>query len=254
MLDRRLTCLALFVTGVGAVCGGAPARAGNFQVSPVIVSLDEKKTSGLIEISNHGDEPIRLHVKAHAWDQSATGDMVLGATDDIIVFPTLLTLKAGETRNVRVGTRLRANGAERSFRVFVEELPPLPGARRAPGIQVRMRMGIPIFVGGGGEEPSVHVEEASSSKDGRFSFRVRNNGGAHTVTRAVDVTLLDARGHALDRRKFPGWYLLAGGERVYEARVGAVACTAARVEVRVESDRGTQISEKPVNRARCGGR
>jgi fimbrial chaperone protein len=179
--------------------------------------------------------------------------MLLTPTRDIVVFPTMLTLKPGETRNVRVGALLVAGSSERSYRVFVEELPPLPGARRSAGIQVLMRMGIPVFVGGEAEAPALRVETASFLRGGRFSFVLRNRGGAHTVTRGVEASLLDARGEVVTVRAFPGWYLLAGGERVYEGLADdATACAATLLRLRVDTDGGTITSSAPIAGAACG--
>ena len=66
-----------------------------FNVSPLQIVLSGKTSSALLEIKNQSTEPLRLQLSVSAWDQSPSGEMVLAATEDIILFPSLLTLEGG---------------------------------------------------------------------------------------------------------------------------------------------------------------
>lgn len=223
---------------VMAIAGSA--WAGNFQVSPVVVALTTDARSSLVAIRNQSDEVLRLQVKTHGWQQSTAGEMLLAPTEELIVFPTLLQLKPGETRNVRIGLAdsAAAKGAiERSFRVFVEELPPLRAVGALPGIRVLTRMGIPIFVGGKDARHRLELGDAAAT-DGHLTFALRNRGDAHVMTRQMEASLLDGSGAVLARRTLVGWYLLPRGERRYDADLGAIACAAKSVRLVVQTDKG----------------
>jgi len=74
-----MTPWKLLFVFIGLVAASS-ARAGNFQVSPVRVSLDEKTRSVLLTLSNRGSAPVRLQVDAYRWDETPTGTPVIEAT------------------------------------------------------------------------------------------------------------------------------------------------------------------------------
>ena len=74
-------------------------------------------------VRNDGDQRLRLQVSVMAWNQNKLGEMVLDPTDDIIFYPNLLTLEPGAQRNLRVGVNGAVVAREKSYRIFVEELP-----------------------------------------------------------------------------------------------------------------------------------
>jgi fimbrial chaperone protein len=88
---------------------------------------------------------LQFQLSVFAWAQSPSGEMQLEPTEDIVFFPTLLTLKPNETRRVRVGSATTQEVREKTYRIFVEELPPA-GTVAGSGVRVLTKMGIPIFV------------------------------------------------------------------------------------------------------------
>jgi fimbrial chaperone protein len=59
----------------------------------------------------------RISVSVFAWGQGPSGEMQLEPTDDIVFFPTLLTLKPKETRRVRVGSATTQDVREKTYRM-----------------------------------------------------------------------------------------------------------------------------------------
>ena len=94
----------------------------SFEVSPIRVSLVPNESSTLMTVRNEGEERLRLQISVMAWDQSKGGEMVLKPTDDIIFYPSLLTVDPGGQRNLRVGSNGAVVAKEQTYRIFVEEL------------------------------------------------------------------------------------------------------------------------------------
>jgi fimbrial chaperone protein len=239
---RRIALLAVVL---GLVFG--PARelsASTFRVTPIRVTFGGRSMSTILTLTNESADELRFQLSAFGWDQEqGTGDMKLSPTQDITFFPTLLTLKAGESRNVRVGTTVRATETERTYRIFFEELPPLVKKDDTRGSQVRIitKMGIPIFL-----DPAKRVVNGSLKnafvRAGKLSFDVANNGNVHFSATNVKVTGLDEKGQPLFEKQREGWYVLAGGTRTYELDLPPESCRALRT-VRIETQ--TDLADKP---------
>ena len=203
---------------------GATARAGTFTVSSVQIFLSAQTKSEILTVRNASDAPIRFQASVFAWDQSAQGEMTLAATRDIVLFPTLFSLKPEEERNLRVGTATPPGSSEKTYRLFIEELPSQPGGTGTPGqVAIRTRLGIPIFIRPVKEVSAGRVAQLAV-RDGRLTFAVRNDGTVHFLAQAVQVTGLDAAGETVLETKLDGWYVLAGGTRLYDLELPADTC------------------------------
>src|SRR2546430_9969166 len=120
--------------------------AAGLNVSPVQVRLTPEESKALITLRNDGQGETRFQVSAKAWDEDAVKGMVLTPTQDVVFFPALFVLKAGEAKNVRVGVTVPFGTMERTYRVFIEELPPPEKPSTTSSVRVLTRVGIPVFV------------------------------------------------------------------------------------------------------------
>ncbi len=211
------------------------ASAASFEVSPLRVLLSPAAPTGLLTVNNQSAEPLRFQVTAFAWRQGPTGEMILDPTDELVVFPTMLSLKPGEARHLRIGSTAPLGGVQQNYRVFVEELPPL----RAPGvsgtIRVLTRMGIPVFRTPAGSAPTPKVEGLAVLHN-QVVFALRNVGNAFFVARSVLLRGLSRDGRTVFTSQLPGWYMLAGDRRAYESDLPPEACNAARLVVEIETE------------------
>ncbi len=97
------------VRGLMAVIAGAvislavPARAANFALSPIKVTLVRGEHSQLLVMTNQDNVPLRFQLNAYRWDERPDGQMVLTPTDDVIFFPQLFDFPPHGTQNIRVG-------------------------------------------------------------------------------------------------------------------------------------------------------
>lgn len=238
----------LILLAVLALGRGAPASASTFTLSRVQVVLTAQAKSQVITVRNVSTERLRFQLDVFAWDQDRRGEMILAPTRDIVFFPPLFALAPGEQRNVRIGTVATPGAAEKTYRLFIEELPPPEGARVAPGqVTVRTRLGVPVFLRPTRERISGRVE-GLGLREGRVSFGVRNTGNVHFVARTVLITGHGAAGETVLEGALEGWYVLAGGIRVYDLPVPEDKCRAIRavsVEVRTAEATFTERLEAP---------
>jgi fimbrial chaperone protein len=214
------------------------ASAVTFSVSPTQLVLSGRTRSSLLTIRNDSAETLRFQLSAFAWQQSPGGTMTLEPTEDVVFFPALFTLGAGEERRIRVGSLLTGSpDTERTYRLFVEELPPLDlGSAKAPGIRVLTKMGIPIFVRPDQERASADLG-ALAVRGADVSFTLSNTGAVHFVPRRVVARGLDADGQALFELELSAWYVLAGGRRDFDVASPARDCDRVRSLV-IEADLG----------------
>ncbi len=204
-----------------------PARAAEVQVNPVLVTLSPATRSAVIAVHNTAADPVRFEVQVRAWSQSPSGEMLLSPSDDLVAFPPILALAPGEERNLRVAAATAFGSVEKTYRVFLEELPGSAQARSASQVRVVSRIGIPVFLAPGRPLERATVEGLSLSA-GRVAFRIRNDGTAHVRPSSVRVIASDTAGNPAWGRDLDAWYVLAGGERTYEVEVPRSACDAVR--------------------------
>lgn len=228
------------------------ALAGNFQVNPVQIFLSKDAPTSLVSVRNESDEQMRFQITGFTWQQDEKGEMKLAPTQDIVFFPALLVLNKAEKRNIRVGTSVEAGTQEKTYRIFVEELPPLVKQNdKKNAVRVLTRMGIPIFITPQGAKASADIQ-GPSVRNGRIAFKVRNMGNAHFRLTGIRVGLKDVAGKALSERTEPGWYVLAGGVRAYDLELAADACKQAKVvEIDLQSDVVKGHTAVPVTPGDC---
>ncbi len=247
---RTLVTIALMVLTATAA---SPVAAADFTVNPIQIFLSTRNPSAILTVQNTSTEPLRFQLNAFAWAQDEAGQMVLTPTTEIIFFPRLLSLVPGEQRIVRVGASVPQGPVERTYRIFVEELPPA-FTQSAPAGQVRVlaRMGIPIFI-----EPRTGRVELRLTRPtlapGQVVFELRNTGTKHAIPQEIRVRGLGSAGEALWARDADSWYILAGDRRVYEVPLSREDCARTKT-IAVEVKAGEQVLAErlDVAAAACG--
>src|SRR3972149_1429760 len=100
-----------------------PALAGDFQVSPITLELGRGTNSGVFTVINEGQEKINFQIAVSEWTQDSTGKDVYSETTDIIFFLKIMTLEVGEQRVIRVGLKGPWGREEKTYRIFIEQIP-----------------------------------------------------------------------------------------------------------------------------------
>lgn len=233
-------CRILMLLPLQALYLSELSWAGSFQVYPIRVTLNANESTTLMTVKNDGAEKLRLQVSVMAWDQSKQGEMVLKPTEDIIFYPTLLSIDGGDQRNLRVGTYTKEVAKEKSYRIIVEELPPNEKLQ-STGVRFLTKVSIPIFIQPRKVETKGVIDQLTLRK-GELSFDIKNDGNVHIQPREIRVKGTGPDGGVQLDRKIPGWYVLAGGLREYRIDVPINECLKIK-DLKVEFE----INEKPVN-------
>jgi len=234
-VQRRLL---IFTLGL-ALCQAERASATGLNVSPVQLYLSKDESKTQVTVKNESDEAVRFQLSMFTWREDPAKGMQLEPSTDIVFFPALLTLKPGEERAVRVGALPAQFGLiEKTYRLFVEELPPAEKPAQRSQVRVLTRVGIPIFLAPSRKLDAtvVHLERKGSGLDAD----VRNDGNVHVRVSTVQLKAFDAKGAVLFEKQQQGWYVLANGHKSYRFELPEGTCAKARrliVAARTDDDR-----------------
>jgi fimbrial chaperone protein len=181
--------------------------------------------------------------------------MLLSPTADIVFFPKLLTVAPREERKIRVGTLAAAGTTEKTYRLFIEELPSVgkaaPGST-APQIRVLTRAGVPIFLQPPKAVTAARIDNVAL-RGGRLTFTLANTGNVHVLPQTVRVTGRSDTGELILDRQLPGWYVLAAGTRNFTLELGRDECVRLRaVAVEVRTARAVFTGQVETVPAACG--
>jgi fimbrial chaperone protein len=250
----RAACFAALALAGAPLVAVAPAWADGLEVVPVQVNLTRGTPNALVSLKNDGAQETRYQIELFAWAQSREGALELSPSKDLVFFPALFALKPGEQRNLRIGSDPALFGPlEKTYRVFIQELPPAQREQASNGIRVLTRVGIPVFlnpIGAAAAKPELHSLSAAL---GKISFSLRNTGTAHLRPSAVRAVARSASGDLVKDHLWDAWYLLAGGERVYAWAFPAAECSSVRVvEAEVALESGVMRASVKTPRGVCG--
>jgi fimbrial chaperone protein len=250
-MSRIACCVAALALAVG----GAASRveAATFTVNPTQIYLTGKSASALLTLRNNSDEAVRFQLSAFAWNQGKAGEIELEPTTDVVFFPALLTLKPGEERKVRVGGVAAAGAREKTYRIFVEELPGVDSTVPGASVRVLTKMGVPIFVRPATERTVAEFDDMAVAS-GRVHFALANGGTVHVLPQQIKVRALSAGGDALLDHSVAGWYILAGGRREFDVDLPPASCgkvTSVTVETQIDGKSVTRTVQAPAGA--CAG-
>jgi fimbrial chaperone protein len=243
--------LSMALAGLACVALVEIAGAGSFQVNPIRITLTPQGSSSLLTVRNEGNERLRLQVDFYAWDQSKQGEMILNPTDDLVVYPALLTIDTGNERNVRVGTKSPVVSKEKSYRIFIEELPPAT-KRVDSGIRILTRIGVPIFIQPQPPKSHALIENVAVHKS-EILFEVLNRGNVHFLPRGIRVKGTNSTGINALEQKLDPWYILAGGSRQYRLEISPSDCLKLKdLIVEVDLEEKSLRQQLPLQANSCG--
>jgi fimbrial chaperone protein len=228
--------------------------AGPFEVSPVYIQLDRSNPREVVTIHNKGQGDLTVQVMGDRWAQDAEGRDYLEPTEDLVFFPRILKVPAGEERTVRLVLQVPPTGpGERTYRLHLRELPvSKPGTSILA--RVALQISLPVFVPPANAKGVPQILEAEL-KEGNLLLRIRNSGNIHILVKKILVTGLDQQDLEVFTREDAGWYVFPGVERLFAVEIEQRPCERCRrlkVVAEVQENRLERFVE--VTAAQCAGR
>lgn len=246
--------------GLSLAISVSSAFAADFQVQPTSLILSSDAKSGAFTVLNDGNDSIDFQVDVKEWSQDAAGKDVYSEARDVVFFPKIMTVAAHEQRAIRIGIKSPPSQREKTYRVFVEEIPTpkketevaKTGNIRA-GLTIAFRFATPIFVMPVKPQRSAEVARMEMA-GGAVKALIRNTGNVHIKLLNLKFRGLAADGKELFSKEIAGWYILNGMAVPYEAAVPKEQCRAlSSIEVKAQAaDPDLNIAgSMPVDKSMC---
>jgi fimbrial chaperone protein len=226
------------------------AFSGEFRVSPIRLDFDRGAKSGVVTVTNEGEERLNVQMKAFEWTQDGDGKDQYTETADIIFFPRIMVLEKNEEKILRAGIRIPATTKEKTYRLFIEEIPE-PKKAEGVNVAISIRFGVPIFAKPLKEEVKGEIEKIILSK-GVLNALVKNKGNTHFIINSIDIKGKNAKGEEVLSKELSGWYLLSGVSRLYTTPVPQEVCRdLSKLAIEVKTDRFNLNGKLDVDQAMC---
>ncbi len=172
--------IALF----GLLCGLNAALASSLEITPILVEFQANHQAQTLTITNRSTQPTRVQIRVFAWTQPAGVDHYEPATD-IAFSPPFADIAAGDRQVVRLVSRQAApRGREQAYRIFIDEL---PTGRGGPGIEIPLRIIVPVFIGVADSQKSALAWSARLIAQDRLELTARNAGARRLRVSGLQV-------------------------------------------------------------------
>ena len=159
-------------------------------------------------------------------------------------------MRKNEERVIRAGIKIPATSREKTYRLFIEEI---PGPQKAEGVNIAItiRFGVPIFAKPIKEEIKGQIEKIELSK-GVLNTHLVNKGNAHFIINSIEIKGKNNKNEAIFSKELSGWYLLSGASRLYTTSIPQEVCKdISKIEVEVKTNRFNLNGKLDVDQAMC---
>jgi fimbrial chaperone protein len=167
------------------------ASAGSFSVNPVRVELSAQRSSAVVQVENTGSTELTVEARTFVWAQPEGKDQ-LSTTREVIVTPQVFRMKAGATQLLRIGALRKPDQFnELPYRLVLEEIPP-PPAPDLKGLQVALRISMPVFL-----RPPVEAKDKidvviTAENDRQLRLIFSNTGNASAALSNLSISEEDS--------------------------------------------------------------
>ncbi|AEK62242.1 putative pilus assembly protein chaperone [Collimonas fungivorans Ter331] len=208
-------------------------NAASFNVNPIGFDLSAERASGVLQIRNTGDEPVRIQVGAVDWSTDGRQE-VLADTDALLLNPPIFSIEPGQIQFLRFGVRHPMTSAtEKSYRLLIDEVP--PSGPQAPGLKTLLRISIPVFIA-----PKTKQEKISwqlKRESGGLVLVAANDGNVHAKIIHIQLNNALNNGDSGDGLQIstPA-YVLPGQHKQWSLANGKIRAGAVRLQI--QTDKG----------------
>jgi len=199
------------------------ALAASLSVAPLRIVLTPERPVASLTMGNSDEGEVAVQAEVLAWSQEDGRD-VYQPTREVLVNPAIFRLPPGGRQIVRLGLQVPAEAGERSYRVFLRQLPRdqalAQNGGEGPKVQTLLRIGVPIFVPPLQLRQSLQWRLLAGGAGGRgYRLMLDNQGSEH-----IQVTQLVVRreGGGELLRKSLSHYALAGQSAGVELELPAL--------------------------------
>jgi len=234
-----------------------PAPAADFQIQPMTMDLGRNAKSGVFSVINTGKEKIDFQVSLQEWSQDESGKDVYAETKDIVFFPKVMSVEPNSQRAIRIGLKAPIAPKEKTYRIFVQEIPTPkktaddPTAKIRAGVSIAFRFAMPIFVKPAQPQESFTVAGIDMAK-GTVQALVKNTGNVHVKLRNVKFTGRNGAGEEIFSKEVAGWYILQGLSLPYKTDIPQDLCAKlAKIDLSAQTEKDTASETFSVQSAMC---
>jgi fimbrial chaperone protein len=228
--------------------------AANFDIKPIKIFLEPQSKIEKLTLKNLSAEDLTVQIKAYQWTQNEKGQDIYQETTDLILFPRIATIKTEEEKIIRIGTNLNSGLTEKTYRIFVEEIP--SGQKienKGSTVHMYMKIGVPLFISPVKKEEKGAIDAVHLQK-GKAEIKVQNKGNLHFMVTAVQIQGINTQGKEIFLTTLSGWYILSGLSKAYEVAVPPDICkNMTKMNIEVKTNNNMTIKEQlPVEKIMCG--
>ena len=246
-MRRRLRILGLLASAAAFGLPPVPALAGSFSISPLRVELSARTQTATLTLRNQEGTPVVVQAEGLLWQQ-ADGEEVLAPTQDVLVSPAVFTVPGNGSQLIRVALRRAPDaGRELSYRLILTEVPQ-HAAPDFTGLNVALRLSLPIFVAPGVAAAPQLDWSARRTADGGLALAAHNGGNAHARVLSFTVAPADGNGTAIAQNVSA--YVLPGQGRTWTLQKNQNGATSSsewnRLRVKGTAEAGEFEVEVPV--------
>ena len=191
-------CSALLLSAFAVAIPFQTKVFASFRVTPLVIESTTKRgqASGIITVTNTGSEVARFRIQASPFTYNRDGfEALTSSPNDLTPFlkfaPREMAIKPGETRRIRLVSRLLPSTKEGEYRavILTEKLANAAVDNNSSRISAVPRLGVVFYVRHGQATSNLNIQEASyDSEDKAINILAVNSGNA-SVRPRVNWTL-----------------------------------------------------------------
>ncbi len=187
-------------------------KAQSLQVSPVTIDLPPGATSSVFTLETAKPEGVAVQARVFRWSKAAGVDK-LERTNDVVISPPVLTVRAGSPSTLRlVRVAKTAVSGEETYRVIIDEIPDRKNLQGGT-VVLAIHQSFPVFFGGADARPGQIAWKASQR--GRKLFVEATNSGQKRI-KVSKLTVTDGKNHDVLKIEGLAGYVLGGQTAAWE--------------------------------------